>query len=452
MRYIPHSPKDLEIMYKKIGISDVDELFDQIPASARFKGELDLPAALSEPELMELLRDMASTPAEGMLSFLGGGAYRHFIPSAVDSLLQRSEFYTAYTPYQPEISQGTLQAIFEFQTAVARIFNMQTANASMYDGATALVEAALMLRRVTRKSKIAVSAGIHPEYVDTLRTYIRALDGNDVAIVMVPLNAETGQTDSAQLRQLLDDDTACFLVGYPNFYGVVERLDDVASVCHDTKVRLVTSTLDVFAFGVLKPPGDFGVDVATAEGQSIAVPPSFGGPGLGLFAIADDKKLLRQMPGRLVGRTEDVQQKTGYVLTLATREQHIRREKATSNICTNHGLCALSAVVNISLLGKSGYKKVAASCLSLTEYLKSNIREIDGIELGFSGPTFNEFVVRCTKQPAAEVLAHLETQGILGGISLSSFNRDDRTFLVAVTELMNRKKLDLFISTLRTMK
>lgn len=460
MRYIPHAPKDVTEMLKKIGIKEVDELFEQIPSSARFTGELNLPRPLSEPELQELLLAKSATSATQMTSFLGAGIYAHFIPSAVDSLMQRSEFYTAYTPYQPEISQGTLQAIFEFQSMVARIFNMQTSNASMYDGATALVEAALMLRRVSRKQKLVVSEGVHPEYVETLRTYIRALDGDESAIIITPLITATGETDIDALKKNLDDQTACVLVGYPNFLGVVERLDKIVAAAHKKNIRVVTSTLDAFAFGVLSPPGDFAVDVATAEGQSIAVPSSFGGPGLGLFSIADDKKLLRQMPGRLVGRTEDTNQNTGYVLTLATREQHIRREKATSNICTNHGLCALSLVVNLSLLGKQGYRGISNACLALGEYLKSEIAKLDAFELPFSGPTFNEFVVRCKTHSAEKVLRHLESQGILGGVPLTqfkndanySFSEEKSSFLVAVTELLNRKKLDAMIHALSTLK
>ncbi|MBN2717753.1 MAG: aminomethyl-transferring glycine dehydrogenase subunit GcvPA [Deltaproteobacteria bacterium] len=448
MRYIPHSAHDVEAMLKKIGIQNVDDLFAQIPAEARFKGDLNLPPALSEYELQTLLTEMASTPATGMTSFLGAGIYNHFIPQSVDSLMRRSEFYTAYTPYQPEISQGTLQAVFEFQTAIARILGMAISNASMYDGATVLVEAALMARRVNRRHRIAVSAGIHPEYVATLRAYLTALDGSDDALVMVPLNEDTGQTDKSALTATLDDSISCLLIGYPNFFGVVEQLDDVVALARAKEICVVTSTLDVFAFGVLKPPGEVGVDIATAEGQSIAVAPSYGGPGLGLFAIADDKKLLRQMPGRLVGRTEDTSGQTGYVLTLATREQHIRREKATSNICTNHGLCALSAVVNLCMLGKQGYRQVANSCLSLSEYLKSKIRELDGFELRYTGPTFNEFTMRCKNSDAATVLSHLKSQNILGGVDLARFELAADCILVAVTELHNRKKIDSFIGAL----
>ena len=451
MRYIPHSTRDVEEMLKKIGVANVDELFEQIPRQARFTEELKLPAPLSELELETLLSEMSATPASSMTSFLGAGIYGHFIPSAVDTLLMRSEFYTAYTPYQPEISQGTLQAIFEFQTVVARVLGMHVSNASMYDGATALVEAALMARRVNRRHGIAVSAGIHPEYIETLRTYLKALDGSDDALAIIPIDEMTGQTDTNVLPEILNEKTACLLVGYPNFFGVAERLDQIVPIAREKGICVVTSTLDVFAFGVLKSPGAFGVDIATAEGQSIAVPPSYGGPGLGLFAIADDRKLLRQMPGRLVGRTEDTKGDTGYVLTLATREQHIRREKATSNICTNHGLCALSAVINLCFLGKHGYQQVASLCLSLAEYLKSKIRQLNHFELGYSGATFNEFVLRCSTHSAVEVLSRLEAEGILGGVNLQRFGMGDNRILMAVTELHNRKKIDALMDVLSRM-
>lgn len=451
MRYIPHSTRDVEEMLKKIGVANVDELFEQIPRQARFTDELKLPAPLSELELETLLSEMSATQATSMTSFLGAGIYGHFIPGAVDTLLMRSEFYTAYTPYQPEISQGTLQAIFEFQTVVARMLGMHVANASMYDGATALVEAALMARRVNRRHGIAASAGIHPEYIETLRTYLKALDGSDDALTIIPVDDMTGQTDTRVLSEVLNDKTACLLVGYPNFFGVAERLDQMVPIAREKGICVVTSTLDVFAFGVLKSPGAFGVDIATAEGQSIAVPPSYGGPGLGLFAIADDRKLLRQMPGRLVGRTEDTKGDTGYVLTLATREQHIRREKATSNICTNHGLCALSAVINLCFLGKHGYQQVASLCLSLAEYLKSEIRRLNHFELGYSGATFNEFVLRCRTHSAADVLSRLEAEGILGGVNLHRFGMGDDLILMAVTELHNRKKIDALVDVLSRM-
>ncbi len=446
MRYIPHSPADIALMLQKIGAASVDELFEQIPASARFNRELNLPAPLSESELTEHLFHLSGTGGSELLSFLGGGIYDHFIPAAVDQLLLRSEFYTAYTPYQPEISQGTLQAIFEFQSAICRILEMDTANASMYDGATAMTEAALLARRTEEKTRIVVSAGVHPQYLETLRTYLAAVDGDRPDLLEVPLSS-SGRTDLTALRDALPG-AACVIVGIPNRFGVVEPVADIASLARTAGARVITSTAEPFAFGVLSPPGAIGADIATAEGQSLAQPPDFGGPGLGLFAIRDDKKLLRQMPGRLVGKTVDVNGKDGFVLTLSTREQHIRREKATSNICTNHGLCALAATINLCLLGKDGFTRLANNCLSLCEYLKAGIRRTDGYSLVHTAPTFNEFAFRCEKGTAAQLLDHMEKNGILGGIPVADAHQGDNVVLAAVTEKHNRNKLDRYLAAL----
>jgi len=450
VRYIPHSDSDIEKMLEKIGAGTVEDLFDQIPEQLRFKRDLDLPPPMSETELMAHVTDLACSPAGGMRSFMGAGAYCHHVPPAADQILLRSEFYTAYTPYQPEVSQGTLQAIFEYQTMVSRVLGMGVSNASMYDGATAATEAALMARRVTRKDRIVALAGIHPEYLEVLRTYLNASDADEPKLTIVGIDEATGGTDFQALAAAVDDETACVIAGYPNFFGVVERIDEIARIAHDAGALMITSTEEPFAFGVLAPPGDLGVDVATGEGQGLGVPISYGGPGIGLFAIREDKKLLRQMPGRLCGQTVDSNGNTGYVLTLSTREQHIRREKATSNICTNHGLCALAVAVNLSLLGKKGFEEVSASCLSRSEYLKKSIAGIEGFSIPFAGPTFNEFAVRCEGKKAADVLSALEGKGILGGVDLGRFDpkRDD-TLLVAVTECHTRESLDAFIEALR---
>jgi len=449
VRYIPHSEADVAKMLESIGVKDVDDLFEQIPAELRFTGDLDLPEALSEPELMAHLAELAGPrPAEGRVPFLGAGIYWHHVPPAVDQLLQRAEFYTAYTPYQPEVSQGTLQAIFEFQTMICRIFGMGVANASMYDGATAMTEAGLMARRVRRRERLLVSAGIHPEYRDVLTTYLNALDGDAPKVELIPIDEATGATDLAALEGLLGDDAAAVIVGYPSFYGVVERLDEIAAEASAAGALTVSVTMDPYALGVLTPPGELGVDIAVGEGQSIATAMSYGGPGVGLFACRDDKKLLRQMPGRLAGQTVDKHGKTGYVLTLSTREQHIRREKATSNICTNHGLCALAATVNLSLLGKTGFARASRSCLARAEYLKSKIAAIDGFEIRYSGPTFNEFTVRCRGRKAAEVLEGLAETCFIGGVDLGLFAGEEDCFLVAVTECHTREMLDAYLNTL----
>ncbi|MCK9461943.1 MAG: aminomethyl-transferring glycine dehydrogenase subunit GcvPA [Proteobacteria bacterium] len=450
MRYIPHSASDIQVMLEKIGAKSVDELFEQIPAGLRFKGELDLPPAMSEAELVEHLEALAGpAPAGGRASFLGAGAYCHHVSPAVDQLLLRSEFYTAYTPYQPEVSQGTLQAIFEFQTMACRVLGMDVANASMYDGATTATEAALMARRVKGRAKIVVSAGVHPEYREVLGTYLRAADADAPKMVVVDVDDATGATPPEAVAAAVDAETACVIVGYPNFFGVVERVDEIARVAAAAGALTVTTTPDPYAFGVLAPPGAVGADIATCEGQALGVPVSFGGPGLGVFAIRNDKNLLRQMPGRLCGKTVDVAGETGFVLTLSTREQHIRREKATSNICTNHGLCALAVAINLSLLGRAGFAETARACLARAEYLKARVAKISGLAPRFSGPTFNEFAVRASKGKAAPILRRMEEKGFLAGVDLGLFDpaRDD-TFLVAVTECVSREKLDAYADAL----
>jgi len=450
VRYIPHNADDIRIMLEKIGAASVDELFEVIPEALRLKGELALPAPLSESELMAQLEARMDCAQMARSSFLGAGLYHHHLPPAVDQLLLRSEFYTAYTAYQPEVSQGTLQAIFEFQTMMCRIFGTGIANASMYDGASALAEAALMARRYTQRSRIVVSRGIHPEYIETLLTYLNALDDDQPDVVFVDLDDQTGETNWDALDAALTPESACVLVGYPNFVGVVEPLDKIAALAQSRQVPLITSTTDILAFGLLKPPGALGADICTGEGQSVSAPPSFGGPGVGLFTIRDDRKLLRQMPGRLVGKTVDVDGKPGYVLTLSTREQHIRREKATSNICTNHGLVALSAAIHLSLLGASGFSQLANICFSRAQYLKQALAQIPGLRLRWTGPTFHEFAVACDTLPVSELLDRLTAAGIHGGVALERFGPAWRdTFLVAVTELNTRDDLDRYIATLR---
>jgi glycine dehydrogenase subunit 1 len=388
-------------------------------------------------------------PAGGRVSFMGAGAYCHHVSPAVDQLLLRSELYTAYTPYQPEVSQGTLQAIFEFQTMICRLFGMAVANASMYDGATTAAEAVLMARRVTGRERVLVSAGLHPEYLEVIRTYLLGLDAGEPKVTVIPIDAKTGATDIAALDAALGSDVACVIAGYPNFFGVVERFDEIARRAKAHGALAVSSTWEPTCLGMLTPPGELGADIACGEGQALGVPPSFGGPGLGLFAIRDDKALLRQMPGRLAGQTKDASGKTGYVLTLSTREQHIRREKATSNICTNHGLCALSVTINLSLLGKEGFAKAAQSCFARSEYMKTRIKALKGFELPYSGPTFNEFTVRCKGRKAADVLARLVDKGFLGGVDLGRFHTSmDDSFLVAVTECQTRAVIDRYLEAL----
>ena len=450
MRYLPHTESEIRAMLDRIGVPDLDALFAPIPEGYRLDRPLALEPALDEPTLMAHLEELANkNTATGKLSFLGAGMYDHHIPPAVDQLLLRSEFYTAYTPYQPEYSQGTLQAIFEFQTMVCQLFGLEVANASMYDGASAAAEAVLMARRATRKNRVLVSAGLHPEYLATIHTYLAGMDEAH-AIEIVPLAAD-GRTDAAALARAVAThpaDTACAIVGYPNFFGVVEDLVALRSALGDSNAQFISATSEPYALSLIRPPGELGVDIAVGEGQALAVPPQLGGPGVGLFAVR--ASAVGKMPGRLVGETVDAAGVRGYVLTLSTREQHIRRERATSNICTNHGLIALAFAIRTAMLGRTGFRQVGQLCLEKAEYLKSEIKKLPGYALPLSAPTFNEFVIERANGSADELLARLEQRGILGGVSLGRFDAArSRQLLVAVTERHSRADLDRLLAALR---
>ena len=446
MRYLPHTDDEIREMLGRIGVESIDALFEPIPASHRLNRPLALEPALDEATLMDHLAELAGrNEAAKALSFLGGGIYDHHIPPAVDQLLLRSEYYTAYTPYQAEVAQGTLQATYEFQTIVCQLLGMEVANASMYDGASAAAEAVLMARRIQKRSHVVVSAGLHPEYRETISTYLTGLDGTpDVAIA--PL-AEDGRTDLSALAPLLRDDTAAIVVGYPNFLGCTEDLRGFRERADACGALLITATWEPYALSLLAPPGRYGADIAVGEGQALAVPPQLGGPGVGLFACK--REHVRNMPGRLVGETVDADGKPGYVLTLSTREQHIRRERATSNICTNHGLIALAMGIRTAMLGRSGFEQVGRLCLSRTEYLKQRVRDLTGFSLPCAAPTFNEVVVRREQGKAAPLLASLAAQGILAGVDLGRWYPDrDHDFLVAVTERHKKEDIDRLIQAL----
>ncbi len=446
MRYLPHTEPEIRAMLERIGVKDIDALFEPIPSASRLNRPLDLEATLDEPQLMAHLEALAAkNVGSTKLSFLGGGMYDHHIPPAVDQLLLRSEFYTAYTPYQPEYSQGTLQATYEFQTLVCQLLGMEVANASMYDGASAAAEAVLMARRMTRKRRVIISAGVHPEYLETVRTYLAGMGEAD-AIAAVPVGQD-GRTDPAAIKASLDDDTACVLVGYPNFFGVVEDLAAIRAVA-SADIQLISATTEPYALSVIKSPGALGVDIAVGEGQALAVPPQLGGPGVGLFSCR--LSAVQRMPGRLVGETVDQRGVRGYVLTLSTREQHIRRERATSNICTNHGLIALSFAIRVCMLGKNGFREVGELCMRRAEYLKAEIGKLPDYALPLSAPSFNEFVVQTKKGSAAALLKKLEAQDILGGIDLGRFDkqRSDQ-FMIAVTERHARADLDRLVAALK---
>lgn len=444
MRYLPHTDVDIRQMLETIGVKKIDELFSGIPESCRLQSPLNLPAALSESEAMGMLRGLAEQNAKVSEwdSFLGGGAYNHFIPAVVDHLVSRSEFYTAYTPYQPEISQGTLQSIFEFQTMICQLTGMDVANASMYDGASACAEAVLLALRVGRKrNKVLLSEALHPQYRETVATYCRYID---VELIDVPI--ADGVTDQKQLAALLDDQVAAVAVGYPNYFGQIEDLQALADATHAVGAKVIAAVAEPLALGLFKAPGDLGADVVVGEGQSFGIPISFGGPGIGFFAVK--QKDMRALPGRLVGETVDLDGKRGFVLTLATREQHIRREKATSNICSNQGMCTLMVGIFLALHGKQGLRKLAELNYSKAAYAKQQIAALEGFELVFSGESFNEFVVNC-KEPVADLQQRLEQEGILPGIALAKdYPELDNGLLICVTEQNSREQIDRLVSAL----
>jgi glycine cleavage system P protein (glycine dehydrogenase) subunit 1 len=444
LRYIPNSPEERIEMLEAIGLTSAEQLFESIPHELRLQRPLNTPAALSEIELLDKFEQLgARNAAARRASFLGAGAYSHYIPTIVDHIISRSEFFTAYTPYQPEISQGTLQTIFEFQTLVCQLTGMEVANASMYDGSTALAEAVLMAERVTKRSKAIASAAVHPQYLEVINTYVQHAG---IHLELADFDPKTGQTGQA-LAEAVGDQTAAIVVQSPNFFGCVEDLTALAEAAHAKGALLVVAITEAMSLGMLKSPGACGADIVVAEGQSFGVPLSFGGPYVGLFATRD--KYARQIPGRLVGEAYDKNGRRGFVLTLATREQHIRREKATSNICTNEGLIALAATVYLEAMGKRGIQEAAHQCLQKAAYAAKRIATVKGFSLPFTGPYFNEFVVRAPGN-AAELLARLAREkAIEGGIALSRFLPDrPNDFLVCVTETNTREQIDSLVSAL----
>jgi glycine dehydrogenase subunit 1 len=445
LRYIPNSPEERVEMLEAIGLGSADELFDSIPQDLRLTRPLNTPAALSEIELLDRFERMGARNAGARrTSFMGGGAYSHYIPTIVDHIISRSEFFTAYTPYQPEISQGTLQTIFEFQTLVCQLTGMEVANASMYDGSTALAEAVLMAERVTKRSKVVASSAAHPQYLEVVRTYVQHAG---IHLELAHFDEQTGQS-STSLAEAIDDKTAALVIQSPNFFGCIEDLPALADAAHAKGALLVVAVTEAMSLGLLKSPGACGADIVVAEGQSFGVPLSFGGPYVGLFATQE--KYARQIPGRLVGEAYDKKGRRGFVLTLATREQHIRREKATSNICTNEGLIALAATVYLETMGRRGIQGVAHQCAQKAAYARRAISGLKGYSLPFSGSCFNEFVVRGPLK-SVELLSRLgKEKEIDGGIALSKFMPDrPNDFLVCVTEINTREQIDALVEGLR---
>lgn len=449
MRYLPHTPQEIEEMLQVIGQPSLDALFDTIPQAARFSGALSVEPALDEAALMQHLAELSGkNSGTRALSFMGAGMYAHHIPPAVDQMLLRSEFYTAYTPYQPEVSQGTLQVIWEFQTIVSELYGLPLANASLYDGASAAAEAALMACRLTKRSKVVVSGCVHPDYRGSVHTYL--CGRNRDAYVEVPV-ASDGTADLPAIeRALSSGEPAALLVGYPSFYGSLADIRELARLAHARGALLVTANTEPYALAVAESPGALGADIAVGEGQPVACPPQFGGPGVGLFACRDDRQFLQQLPGRICGETVDARGKRGYVLTLSTREQHIRRERATSNICTNQGLLALALTIRMSLLGKSGFVAAAEQCLAKARYLRERVLGLPGYAPAFSdAPFFNEFAIKVRGGSAARVVLELEKVGIVAGYDLG---RADPALadclLVAVLETHGKEQLDRFVGAL----
>lgn len=434
MSFVPHTPRERGEMLAAIGVASLDDLFADIPPALRLE-RLEMPDGLSEQEVYDHLHRLSHRNTHDLACFLGGGFYDHTIPAAVDSLVSRGEFFTAYTPYQPEVAQGTLQAIFEFQSMICRLTGLDAANASLYDGGTALAEAVMTAASATRRDTVVITGGVNPVYRRIVRTYTR-----NAGLRLVELPAAIGEATARQaLAAALNDGVAAVVVQNPDFFGSIDDLGDIAAQAHAAGALLIASVYPV-ALGLLKRPGDMGVDIATGEGQSLGLPLGFGGPCLGLFAVR--QALVRKMPGRIVGETVDRRGNRCYVLTLQAREQHIRREKATSNICSNTALCALRATIHLALLGKAGLREQAEICVRKAGYARRRLAQIPGIRLRNRQPVFNEFVIELPLD-AEEAVAGLLERGIAAGFPLGRYYPgEERALLVALTEKRTRAEID----------
>lgn len=439
MRFFPHTDDDVRAMLAAVGAASLDELIEHVPAAMRGSAAIDLAPGMGEAEVAAALGALAAgnTGAADFLSFLGFGMYRHYVPAAVRAITARAEFATGYTPYQPEASQGTLAAIFEFQTLITQLTGLDVANASMYDGAEAAAEAVLMAHRVAPgRTRVALSRALWPDYRATIRTYLSALE--DIEIVELPFDAQSGATDAAALERVADERLLCAVIGYPNAFGVIEPMGRLAAAARNAGALTVSVTAEALALGLLKPPGELGADIAVGEGQSFGIAPQFGGPGVGFMAARAAH--MRQMPGRLVGETHDRLGRRAWCLTLAAREQHIRRERATSNICTNHSLCALAVTVYLAMMGRRGLRELAARNVELAHRAAAALAQA-GAHPRFRAPFFNEFAVALAD--SAAVLARAERCGILAGVALDEYWPELRTpdgagaLLVSVTEMNN---------------
>jgi glycine dehydrogenase subunit 1 len=439
MSYISNTREQQRAMLQTCGAASMEQLFGDIPSHLRPRS-FSIPEGKSELEVYQLLQSYARRNYSHLVNFLGGGFYDHFIPAAIDAIAGRGEFYTAYTPYQPEISQGTLQAMYEYQTDICRLTSMEIANASLYDGGTALYEACQMAIHATNRPKVIVDGGVNPIYRKMLYSYTANL-----SIDFHEIPVSHGQSDRRKLFSALDQSTAAVIVQNPNFFGVIDNHSDIVEKCHETGILVIQSVYPI-ALALLNAPGEIGVDIATGEGQSLGLPLSFGGPYLGFMATS--KKLVRKMPGRIAGRTLDTKGREGFVLTLQAREQHIRREKATSNICSNEALCALRAHAYLSLMGKEGLKETALLCLNKAHYAKERLKAVPGLKVMESSPTFNEFTVRLPAD-AAEVAGKMIEAGFAPGFPLGRYYPDmDNYLLIAVTEKRSKYEIGAFAETL----
>ncbi|MFP4240458.1 MAG: aminomethyl-transferring glycine dehydrogenase subunit GcvPA [Chitinispirillaceae bacterium] len=439
MSYTPNTPEQQTEMLEKCGLSSIDDLFTDIPQSLTPRS-YSLPKGKSELEVLSHCEKLSQQNFSHLTSFLGGGFYDHFIPAAVDALSERSEFYTAYTPYQPELSQGTLQAIYEYQSHICRLTGMEVSNASLYDGGTALYEACQMALNATGRPKVVIDGGVNPIYRKMLFSYTANLN-----IELVEIDVSHGQSDRDKLFSEIDVRTAAVVLQNPNFFGVIDDHSDVAQKCQSMGTLTIQSVYPI-AMSLLKSPSEQGIDIATGEGQSLGIPLSFGGPYLGFMATR--KKLVRKMPGRIAAKTVDSQNREGFVLSLQAREQHIRREKATSNICTNEALCALRAHIYLSLLGKEGLKKVATLCINKAYYAKERLKAIPMVEVMESSPTFNEFTVKLPMD-AAECVGRMIEKGFAAGFPLGRYYKGMQNYLlVAVTEKRTKQQIGIFAENL----
>jgi len=443
MRFTPHTPSDKEQMLRAIGVREVEDLFDHIPQSLRARAEIALPPGLSELEVRRRMASLAARngSAEDWHFFLGAGSYSHFIPSTVDAVISRSEFSTSYTPYQPEVSQGTLQAVYEFQTLICQLTGMEVANAGLYDGASAAAEAVLMARRLQEgRSRVLVSRALHPQYRSVIATYLRNLE--DVQLVEIPFEPKGGGTDVEHLLREINERVMCVVVGYPNFFGVIEELAPIQAACARHGALLVAVTTEALSLALLKPPGAWGADIAVGEGQSLGIPTSLGGPGFGFFACR--RKFVRSMPGRLVGETVDTEGRRGFVLTLSTREQHIRREKATSNICTNQSLCTLAATVFMATLGRGGMRRLAEINGARAHGARDRLVKEAGLGATFSGAFFNEFVLQV--KGLARRLSRLAAEKIVPGSPLVRWYPElHDSLLICVTEMNQGEEIERLV-------